>query len=98
MLGEIITRLGGRYIAYRDEIGLVHRCKGCRTDAATPLFWTLCNRDAAADAVHGQARGERVTCPDCLRLASQPVRLILQAFAAKPRPAVGGLPYRSDPD
>lgn len=98
MSGQILTKLGGRDIMFRDEMGLVHRCKGFASGKRRQLFWTHCHLDAPEHGVHGQARHEAVTCPDCLAVASEPARRILAADAVAPRPAVGGPPFKLDPD
>ncbi|KAB2919330.1 MAG: hypothetical protein F9K29_05750 [Hyphomicrobiaceae bacterium] len=98
MSGQMITRLDGRNICYHDELGVLHQCKGFRLDRRTRLFWTLCNRDAPADKVHAQARGEALTCPECHWMACEQARRIWAASAIRPRPTVGGLPFKPDLD
>jgi len=98
MKARVIAKMGGRNILFRDELGLVHQCKGYQLERGARLFWTLCQRDAPADDVHAQAPGEVLTCPDCLAVASQPARRILEAHREQPKPSVGGLPYRLEPD
>jgi hypothetical protein len=89
--------MSGRNIVFRDELGLVHQCKGYETGKRTRLFWTLCQRDAPAEEVRAQTHEQAVTCPDCLQIISRPARRILSA-PRLPRRAVGGLPFRLDPE
>lgn len=96
MSGQILTKLGGRSIVYQDEIGLLHRCKGFDHGKQTRLFWTLCHRDAPVEEVRPQARGETVTCPECVNVISATARQILATSRADTRPAVGGLPFKPD--
>jgi hypothetical protein len=98
MTGEIITKMSGRNIVFRDEVGLVHQCKGYEAGNRTRLFWTLCQRGAPAEEVRAQTHGQAVTCPDCLQVTARPARQILSAHHRRPRRVVGGLPFRPDPE
>src|SRR5438093_239678 len=93
MSGQILTRLKGRNIVYRDEIALLHRAKGIDRGGRNRLFWTLCHKDAPAEEVRPQTRGERVTCPECQDALSGTARQILAVPRLDPRPAVSGLPF-----
>jgi hypothetical protein len=95
MANEILSKIDRRNIIYRDDIGLLHQCRGCRLRRRAPLFWTLCHLDAPADRVRPQRKSEVVSCPDCREIVSRPARQILEAFALRERPAVGGPPFRS---
>jgi hypothetical protein len=96
MSGRILTKLRGRNIVYQDGIGLLHGCKGFDCGKQPPLFWTLCHRDAPAEVVRPQCRGEIVTCPECHEVISAPGRQILATARVDGRPAVGGLPFKPD--
>jgi hypothetical protein len=101
MPARIVTRLKGRNITYTDRLGLVHQCKGYGAAGGGRrfwTFWTVCHRDAPAEAVHPQGPGEAITCPDCLNMVSEPARRILAKRTVAQRPAVGGLPFKPDPE
>jgi hypothetical protein len=96
MRGRIVTRLNGRSIVYRDELGLQHQCRGYVRNRHARLFWTLCHLDAPAEAVGPQQPGERVSCPQCRDVLARPARRILATAGFRPRRAVGGLPFKPD--
>jgi len=95
MANEILRKIDRSNIIYRDDIGLLHQCRGCRLRRRAPLFWTLCHLDAPADRVRPQRKSEVVSYSDCREIVSRPARQILEAFALRERPAVSGPPFRS---